>query len=147
MSADELVAGFDAVQALAVELDAVLLRFAREVDARGIAKDEGASSTAVWIRNRHRVAIRSAHRLVRIAAEVDAAPAALGEAVDAGAVNRDPAEVILRSLTRLPRDLGTDVRDRAAAALVGFGGEHDPAQLKVIGERILHVVAPTRLRK
>jgi len=63
-----------AAEVLLVEANAVLLRFAREVDARGIAKGEGASSTAVWLRNRHRMSIRSAHRLVKFAGEVDAAP-------------------------------------------------------------------------
>jgi hypothetical protein len=142
MSSVELVAAFDAAQALAVELDAVRLGLIREIDVRGVAKGEGASSTAVWIRNRHRVGIRSAHRLVTLAAELDGAPPVVGEAVAAGEVNRDQVEVVLRSLARLPRDIGPEIRDRAAAALVGFCADHDPAQLGVIGERILHVVAP-----
>jgi hypothetical protein len=142
----ELVAAFDAAQAMVVELNAVLLRLVREIDARGIAKGEGASSTAVWIRNRYRVSIRYAHRLVKTAAEVHAAPPVVGAAMAAGAVNADQVAVILRSLAQLPRDLGTDVRGRAAAALVDFCAEHDPAQLTVIGNRILHVVAPRRGR-
>jgi hypothetical protein len=52
MSSPELLTAFDAVQALLVEANAALLGLVREIDARGIAKNEGASSTAVWIRNR-----------------------------------------------------------------------------------------------
>ena len=129
MSTPELVDAVDVVQALVVEANAVLLRLVREVDARGVAKEQGASSTAVWLRDRHRVSVRSAHRLVKTAAALDAAPPVVGEAVAAGAVNRDQADTILRSLGRLPRDVGADIRDRAAAALVGFCGEHDPESL------------------
>jgi hypothetical protein len=142
LSSPEVVAALDQAQALAVELNAVLLRLVREIDARGIAKSAGASSTAVWIRNRYRVSIRYAHRLVRTAAEVDTAPPVVGAAMAAGAVNTDQAEVIVRSLASLPRDVGAEVRDRAAAALVDFCAGHDPAQLGVIGQRILRVVAP-----
>jgi hypothetical protein len=48
MSSADLVAAVDRARALVVEADAVLLRLVREVDARGIAKGEGSSSTAVW---------------------------------------------------------------------------------------------------
>ena len=137
MSSDAVVAAFDQAQALAVEVDAVLLGLVREIEARGIPAGEGASSMAAWIRDRHRVAVRAAHRLVPVAAELDAAPAVLGEAVAAGLVTRDQAEVILRSLARLPRDLGPEMRDRAAAALVEFCAEHRPGPLGLIGEQIL----------
>ena len=142
MPAPELIDAVDLAQALVVEANAVLLGLVREVDARGIAKEQGASSTAVWLRDRHRVSVRSAHRMVKTAAELDTAPAVLGEAVAAGVVNRDQAETILRSLARLPRDVGVDIRGRAAAALVEFCAGHDPESLTLLGDRILHLVAP-----
>jgi len=80
MSLPEVVAGFDAAHGLLVEAQAVVLRYARQVDLLRAASRQSASSTAVWYRNRHRVAIRSAHQLVRIAKRVAAAPEVLGEA-------------------------------------------------------------------
>ena len=78
LSDAELVAGVDAVQALVVEAQATLVRFVREIDVRRTAARHGASSAAVWLRNRHLVSIRSAHQLVRLAKRIDAAPAVVG---------------------------------------------------------------------
>jgi hypothetical protein len=55
----------------------------------------------------------------------------VGEAVAAGVVNRDQVEVILRSLARLPADIGVEVRDRAAAELVTCSAGLDPALLEL----------------
>jgi hypothetical protein len=96
----------------------------------------------VWYRNRHLVAIRSAHRLVRLAKRIDAAPAVVGEAVASGAVNLDQADVVTRAVARIPAEVGVDVRERAAAELVRLCGELDPELLKLVGDRILSLVAP-----
>ena len=85
MSDSELVTAVDRAHALVVEAQAVLLRLLQQVDVRKTASAVSASSAGVWYRNRHRVAIRSAHRLVRIANRVEAAPQVLGDAVAGGA--------------------------------------------------------------
>jgi hypothetical protein len=63
LSEDALLAGFDALHALVTEAQAALVRFVREIEVRKTAAAHSASSAAVWYRNRHRVAIRSTHRL------------------------------------------------------------------------------------
>ena len=102
MSLPEVVAGFDVAHGLLVEAQAVLLRYARQVDVLRAASKDSACSAAVWYRGRHRIGIRSAHRLVRIAKRVEAAPEVVGEAVACGAVNLDQAEVVTRALARIP---------------------------------------------
>jgi hypothetical protein len=57
---------------LTVEAQVALVRFTLEIDARKAASNTSASPTGVWYRNRHRVGIRSAHRLVRLAKRIAA---------------------------------------------------------------------------
>jgi hypothetical protein len=74
LSDDELIASLDATHVLAQRLATVQLALVRELDGRGLAVAQGASSTAVWLRERHRLSGRSAHQLVQLAATIDAAP-------------------------------------------------------------------------
>lgn len=67
---------------------------------------------------------------MKLAAAVDTAPEPVRDAV-AGARVAD-----------LPRDIGTEVRDRAAKELARLAGELDPGALAHVGRRILQVVAP-----
>jgi hypothetical protein len=142
MSDTELVAALDLAHELRLEVEAVTLRLLREIDLRKTASVVSASSAAVWYRDRHRVAIRSAHRLVRLAKRVEAAPAVLGEAVACGTVNLDQADVVARAVARIPAEVGVDIRERAAAELVRLCAELDPGQLTLVGDRILSFVAP-----
>ena len=142
LSDEALVAGIDALQALRVEVDAALVRFVREFDARRTALSLGASSAAVWLRNRYLVSVYGATRLVRLARRIDAAPAVVGDGVADGAVNLDQAEVLVRAVARIPGEVGVDVRERAAAKLVELCAELDPEQLRHAGDRILSLVAP-----
>jgi hypothetical protein len=142
LSDAELVAGVDAVQAMAVEVQATLVRFVREIDVRRMAAGHSATSASAWLRNRHLVSIRSAHKLVRLAKRIDAAPAVVGDGVASGTVNLDQADVVTRAVTRIPGSVGVDVRERAAAELVRLCGELDPELLRQVGDRILSIVAP-----
>jgi hypothetical protein len=142
MSGPELVAAVDEAHGLVVEAQALLLRLLRQVDVEKTASAVSASAAAVWYRNRHRVGIGGAHRIVRVAKRVAAAPEVLGEAVACGAVNMDQADVVTRALARIPREVGVEVREQAAAVLVGLCAEFDPDQLTQIGARILSLVAP-----
>ncbi|MFI6256055.1 HNH endonuclease, partial [Micromonospora zamorensis] len=81
---DELVAALDAAHRLEQRLAAVKLALVREVDGRGTAVAQGACSTAVWLRERLRLTIPAARRLVDLAACVDAAPTAVRGALAAG---------------------------------------------------------------
>jgi len=142
MSGDELVAALDEAHALRLEVEAVTLRLIRQVEKVKSASALAASSAAVWYRNRHRISIRSAHRWVKVAKRVDAAPAVVGDGVASGAVNLDQADVVTRALARIPGEVGVDIRELAAAELVRLCAELDPEQLKLVGDRILSCVAP-----
>ncbi|MFF5175857.1 DUF222 domain-containing protein [Micromonospora sp. NPDC000089] len=138
----ELVASLDAVHAVEQRLAAVKLALVREVDGRGVATAQGASSTAVWLRDRLRVSGRSARELVRVAAALDAGPSAVRAAVVSGAVTVAQGEVILAAVEALPAEAGPEVADKAAHALLDAAGRFEPAVLRRLGERVLAHVAP-----
>jgi hypothetical protein len=142
MSPEQVVAGLDEAHAVLMEAQAVFLRYARQVDLLRCASKASASSTAVWMRDRHRVSIGSAHRWVRLAKRVDAAPDVVGAAVAEGRMNLDQADVVTRAVARIPGEVGVDVREAAAAELVRLCAELDPEYLEQVGDRILSIVAP-----
>ncbi|MDF9717038.1 DUF222 domain-containing protein [Nocardioides sp. ChNu-153] len=102
----------------------------------------GAPSTAVWFANATQVTRAEAHRRVRTAIAVDERYDALAAAGALGAVSPGQTEVIVRALDDLGDDLDVDVRTEAERTLVGFAREHDAKALRVLGRRILDVVAP-----
>jgi hypothetical protein len=59
---EELVESFDLLQQLAQQVEAVRLAYLAEIHGRGVAVSAGATSTSVWLRERHRVSSRSAYR-------------------------------------------------------------------------------------
>ena len=138
----ELVAAVGAVHVLEQQLAAAKLRLVRELDGRGVAVAQGASSTVVWLRQRLRMSVSAARRLVELASALGSGPAVLGEALSAGDVNVEQAQAIAASVTALPTEAGPEVAEKAATVLVGFAAEHDPVALRRIGQRILDVAAP-----
>ncbi|BCB75436.1 HNH endonuclease signature motif containing protein [Phytohabitans flavus] len=138
---DELVNSLDAVHQALQTLTAAQLHLIREIDGRGLPIAQHASSTAVWLRERHRISIHAAKRLADLARAVDER-AALDTALVAGVVNAEQATVIATAVRDLPADLGADVVDEAEAVLIGQAEQFEPTILRKAGERILAHVAP-----
>jgi Domain of unknown function (DUF222)/HNH endonuclease len=137
-----LVAAVEAVHALEQRLAAVKLALIREVDGRGVAVAHGASSTAVWVRERLRLSIPAARRLVDLAAAVDAGPPALREALSAGAVTVEQARVITDTAATVSEQAGSAAADKAVGMLLKSAGRFEPTLLRRLGSRILQHVAP-----
>ena len=66
----------------------------------------------------------------------------LGAAVSAGQVNVEQARVIVRALDELPSDLDPELALKAEAHLVAEGAFFDPKRLRILGRKVLEVVAP-----
>ena len=64
------------------------------------------------------------------------------EALGRGEMVAEQASVICTALDELPDDLDAAVLEQAAKALVAFAEVHDAKGLRVLGRRILEVVAP-----
>ncbi|MGC4792604.1 DUF222 domain-containing protein [Micromonospora saelicesensis] len=142
LSDDELLASLDATQVLAQRLAAVQLGLVRELDGRGVAIAQGASSTAVWLRERLRLSGRSARQLVQLATTIDAAPQAVRDALLSGAITVEQGRVVAETVAALPVEAGPEVADKAAQLLIDWADRFDPTSLSRLGERVLAHVAP-----
>ena len=67
----DLIAALDAAHRLQQRLAAVTLALVREIDGRGTARAQGASCTAVWLRERLQLTVAAARRLVDLATALD----------------------------------------------------------------------------
>ncbi|MET7960246.1 HNH endonuclease signature motif containing protein [Micromonospora zamorensis] len=142
LSDDDLLACLDATHVLAQRLAAVQLGLVHEVDSRGLAVAQGASSTSIWLRERLRLSSRSARQLVQLAAAVDAAPQAVRDALLSGAMTVEQGRVVAETIAALPLEAGPEVADKATQLLVTWADRFDPTILSRLGERVLTHVAP-----
>ena len=142
LSEPDLIATIDATHRLQQRLAAVQLAAVRELDGRGAAVAQGASSTAVWLRHRLRLDLSAARRLVGLAASLDVAPPAVRAALADGAVTVEQARVIADTAATVSTSAGAEVADKAVGVLVEWAEQFDPSLLRRMGTRILDHVAP-----
>ncbi|MFY1616925.1 DUF222 domain-containing protein [Micromonospora sp. WMMD736] len=138
----DLVAALDAAHRLEQQLAAVKLALVRELDGRGIARAQGASSTAVWLRDRLRLTVPAARRLVESASALDAGAPEVRRALADGDVSLEQARVIADTVDTVRAAAGAEVATRAIGVLVDWAGQFDPSLLRKLGTRILDHVAP-----
>jgi hypothetical protein len=144
LSEPQLIAALDAVHGMEQRLAAVKLALVRELDGRGVPVAHGASSTAVWLRERLRLSIAAGRRLVTDAVAVDAAPAGpvLRQALAAGAVTVEQARGIAEAVVTVHQQAGVEAANQAVRLLVDWAGRFEPGILRGLGARILAHVAP-----
>ncbi|WP_432558177.1 DUF222 domain-containing protein [Granulicoccus sp. GXG6511] len=136
----ELVTHTDRLVSLAEAARASVLR---EVEARDATVEIAGCSPSEWLRREHGHTTHRARSIVKDAVRIGAFPA-LVTAHETGKVSTAQAVAIAKTLEELPDDLdATDLED-AAALLIGFAAEHDPADLARLGWRLLETVAPDR---
>ncbi|MET7822795.1 DUF222 domain-containing protein, partial [Micromonospora zamorensis] len=138
----ELIAALDAAHRLEQRLAAVKLALVREVDGRGTAVAQGASSTAVWLRERLRLTVPAARRLVDLAAALDTGNPGIRQALADGHITLDQARVIADTVTTVHTSAGAQAADKAVGVLTDWAGQFDPTLLRKLGTRILDHVAP-----
>ncbi|HEX7745975.1 MAG TPA: DUF222 domain-containing protein [Micromonosporaceae bacterium] len=138
----DLVDALDAAVAVQQKVAALVLGLVREVDGSGLAREQGATGTAAWLRNRLRLSPGAARLLVGDAHRLDAGPEAVREAVAAGAVSVEQARVIATAVETVHREAGAAAADKAVGLLLDWAGEFDPDGLRRLSHRILDHVAP-----
>ncbi|MDF9716089.1 DUF222 domain-containing protein [Nocardioides sp. ChNu-153] len=141
-SPSETGAALVELERAANRLAALRARVLAHAAAVRVEDENGAPSTAVWLANATRVTRADAHRRVRAAVAAEERYDALAVAAARGAVAPDQAEVIVRALDDLADDVSGDLLREAERTLVGLAGDHDAKELRVLGRRILDVVAP-----
>ncbi|MCX5068962.1 HNH endonuclease [Micromonospora lupini] len=139
---DDLVAALDAAHRIEQRLAAVKLSLIRELDGRGTPAAQGASSTAVWLRERLRLTVPTARRLVDLAAALDTGNPGVRQALADADITLDQARVIADTVDAVRSTAGTTVADKAVGVLVEWAGQFDPTLLRKLSMRILDHVAP-----
>jgi len=121
---------------------ALQLKAVAELEARGYAQAQGATSTANWIRHTLTVEPGAAKKTVTMATAVTGAHAAVGDALASGAVDWDQAVAIVKSLEVLPDSLSGEDVDVARTVMLEAASVHDAADLRALGRAIRHRADP-----
>ena len=125
-------------EARLVEVRSQLLSHAETV---AVAETNASPSVAVWHSNATRSTKRESFRQVRFASGLERYDV-VREALGRGEMVAEQASVICTALDELPDDLDPSVLEQATKALVAFAEVHDAKGLRVLGRRILELVAP-----
>ncbi|MFF0314674.1 DUF222 domain-containing protein [Micromonospora sp. NPDC005252] len=142
LCADDLVAALDATHRIEQRLAAVKLALIREFDGRRAATAQGASSTAVWLRERLHLTVPAARRLVDLATALDTGNPGIRQALADADITLDQARVIADTVTTVEAAAGSAAADKAVGLLVEWAGQFDPTLLRKLGTRIVDHVAP-----
>src|SRR4051812_20874681 len=117
------------------------LRAAAQAARAEVGQSVGATSAASWWAGETRTSRSAAHRLMRLAQALDGERERVGEALAAGALVVDQAEGIVAALDALPpHPVDPELVRAAEAQLIVL--DHDAGRLRVLGGRILDLVAP-----
>ena len=100
-------------------------------------------STANWWAHATKQTRAAAHRKTRLATALGSgAFEPVRVALAEGRLLVDQAQVIVAAVEALPADLDDRIRVDAQVSLVGYAVHHDARELRILGNRILEVVAP-----
>ncbi|WP_460711505.1 HNH endonuclease signature motif containing protein [Nocardioides dilutus] len=107
-----------------------------------VAVDEGARDVAGWVDHHNRVDRPTARREQRLAEGLQERWRRVQAGMRQGEVNAEQAHVITQALDALPDGLDPEVVAAAEERLVAEAAHFGPRELKVMGRRILDIVAP-----
>jgi hypothetical protein len=137
----EELARLTRLEAQLVELQARVVAHGETIE---VEAESGATSTANWWAQATKQTRPGAHRKTRLAtALASQAHEPVRVALADGRLLVDQAEVIIAAVDALPADLvDQETRLRAQETLIAYAAEHDAKALRILGKRILDVVAP-----
>ncbi|MFL6003845.1 MAG: DUF222 domain-containing protein [Nocardioides sp.] len=126
--------------ALGGRLEELRLRVLAAAD--DVAAEHGARDAAAWLAHEARLDRGESRRSLRLAEALAGRRGGVATGMREGSVNPAQAAVIVRALEELPDDLDAEVVRQAEARLVAEAERFGPRQLRILGRRILDVVAP-----
>jgi hypothetical protein len=110
--------------------------------ADDVALEAGARSPGAWLAHQTRSDRGEAMAAERLAEALTMRWRQVRSALTAGEVTRGQARVIVQALDELPDDLDPELRLKAEAHLLAEAGHFDPPRLRVLGRKVLEVLAP-----
>lgn len=111
--------------------------------ADDVALDHGARSAAAWLAHATRADLGPSLRAGRLADALEGRWPQVRDALAEGRVSVAQSEVIVAALDELPSDLDPGLRATAEAHLVVEAAHFDPRRLRVLGRKVLEVIAPS----
>lgn len=140
LSTEEKGAAMRELARLETRVTALRLRVMAVAD--DTAEATGARDVAAWWSHATLSESDAARADERLARSLDRSRPQLADALAVGRCSVAQARVIAQVLDELPGEVGADIIDKAESALVGYAADFRPSQLRRLGRRILHVVAP-----
>jgi hypothetical protein len=110
--------------------------------AGDVAETHGTRHAGAWLAHETRQDPGAGRRAQRLAEGLDQRWGILGQAYSTGSVSTAQVRVIGTALDELPADLDPEIRTRAEEHLVEQAAHFCPRDLKVLGRRVLEVLAP-----
>ncbi|HEX5204112.1 MAG TPA: DUF222 domain-containing protein [Actinoplanes sp.] len=138
---DELVTGFAEIHRIEQQTAAVRLAWLGELDSRGLPGQRGAATTVSWLRSVLLIGANAASRMLGLARGLRSATATAA-ALGAGEVNVEQAHAVVETLKDLPDEVKPETVEQVEAAMLEHAGVLNPAELRVLGTRVLAHVAP-----
>lgn len=118
------------------------LRLRVTAEAADVAQDTGAPSVAAWERTERHADLSAARRREHLARDLTRTWTATGDALTRGAITLAQASVVRAALRDLPDDLEPALLSKAESTLLDYAGHHTPRELRILGKKILEVIAP-----
>ena len=140
MSAPDKAQALAELVALQAQETELLLRVL--ASAGDVAESTAARDAGEWLAHATRSRPEDTRADLALAVALDRRYTVVADALRDGVANLAQAEVIVRALDGLPRDVPAEVVGLAEERLVGYTGQFGPRQLARLGRRILDVVAP-----
>jgi hypothetical protein len=132
------------------QLDALALRLLADAEHTEATVESGAATAADWLAIETRQVRRDARSDLKLALALDQHEL-LAAGMATGQVNLAQARAIVASLDRLPSTgefaVSEEQRRQAEAHLVALAAEYDAHALRILGRRILEVIAPDLAEK
>ena len=110
--------------------------------AEDVAVDAATRDVAAWLAHTAHLDGASTRRDLRLARALDVRWHLVAAGLAEGRVNRAQADVVVAALHELPDDLDPEIVGRAEERLVELCATFGPRQLRILGRRVLDVVAP-----
>lgn len=128
-------------QLVAIESMATEIRLGLMASAADLVDDSAFPTMRAWLTANTGLAPSHAGRDAQLAAALEKYPY-LARAMGKGRVTVDQAHVITHSLDRLPHTLDSRQLRRAEEYLVDAARTYGPLELRVLGDKVLEVIAP-----
>ena len=143
----ELQALLRACTRLTARAEELELRVAHAAERADVGAADASTSTGVWWANATNQTKAGAIRRLGLARALDSEHEPVRDALAEGAILTDQATAIVRAVDALRTGPAKDLVDPetvtlAQKTLIGLAGDHDAKALRILGRRILDIVAP-----